>query len=54
MAKKYRSDAYAAIRETMEARHGFGVIDNQTMREFDETCLTPALPMPPDRIRALR
>ncbi|MFA7665626.1 MAG: hypothetical protein WCY32_05840 [Burkholderiaceae bacterium] len=24
------------------------------MREFDKTCLTPALPMPPERIRALR
>ncbi len=54
MAKKYRSDAYAAIHETMEALHEVGVIDKQTMREFDETCLTPALPMPPDRIRALR
>lgn len=54
MAKKYRSEAYAAIHETMEALHEVGVIDKQTMREFDETCLTPALPMPPERIRALR
>lgn len=54
MAKKYRNDAYAAIHETMEALHEVGAIDKQTMREFDETCLTPALPMPPERIRALR
>lgn len=54
MAKKHRSDAYAAIHETMEALHEVDAIDKQTMREFDETCLTPALPMPPDRIRALR
>ena len=54
MVKKYRSDAFAAIHETMEALHGVGAIDKQTMREFDERCLTPVLPMPPDRIRALR
>lgn len=54
MAKKYRSEAYAAIHETMEALHEVGVIDKQTMREFDESCLTPAQPMPPERIRALR
>jgi putative transcriptional regulator len=54
MAKKYRSEAYAAIHETMEALHEIGAIDKQTMREFDETCLMPALPMPPERIRALR
>lgn len=54
MAKKYRSEACAAIHETIEALHGVGAIDKQTMREFDQTCLTPALPMPPERIRALR
>ena len=36
MTKKYRSDAFAAIHETMEALHGVGAIDRQTMREFDE------------------
>ena len=54
MAKKYRSEAYAAIHETMEALHEIGAIGKQTMREFDASCLTPALPMPPERIRALR
>jgi len=54
VAKKYRSKAYAAIHETMEALHEAGAIDKQTMREFDETCVTPVLPMPPERIRALR
>lgn len=54
MAKKYRSEAYAAIHETMEALHEVGAIGKQTMREFDESCLTPAQPMPPERIRALR
>jgi len=54
MAKNYRGEAYAAIHETMEALHEVGAIDKQTMREFDESCLTPAQPMPPERIRALR
>ena len=31
MAKKYRSDALAAIHETMEAVHELGVIDKQVM-----------------------
>ena len=41
MAKKYRSDAFAAIHETMDALHDIGAIDKQTMREFDDACLTP-------------
>jgi len=29
-------------------------MDKRTMREFDELCLTPALPMKPEEIRAIR
>lgn len=54
MTKKYRNDASAAIHETMVALHEVGAVGKQTMREFDEACLTPVLPMPPERIRALR
>jgi putative transcriptional regulator len=54
MVKKYRSDAFAAIHETMEALHEIGAVDKQTMREFDEACLAPAQAMSPDEIRALR
>jgi putative transcriptional regulator len=54
MAKKYRSDAFAAIHETMEALHDVGAIDKQTMREFDDTCLTPVRILSPDEIKALR
>ena len=43
MTKKYRSDAFAAIHETMEALHEAGVVNTQTMREFDAACLTPIL-----------
>ena len=54
MPKKYRSDAFAAIHETMEALHGVGAINKQTMREFDETCLTPVHTLSPEEIRDLR
>jgi len=54
MAKQYRSDAMASIHETMEALHEVGAIGKQTMREFDEACLTPVEPLSPEAIRALR
>ena len=54
MTKKYRSDAFAAIHETMEDLHEIGAIDKQTMREFDEACLTPMQVLAPDEIRAIR
>ncbi len=54
MMKKYRSEAMAAVHETMEALHDVGAIDKQTLREFDDSCLTPVQVMSPDEIRALR
>lgn len=54
MPKKYRSDAFAAIHETMEALHEIGAIDKQTMREFDEACLTPVRVLAPEEIKEIR
>jgi len=54
MSKKYRSDATAAIHETMEALDKVGAIDKQTMRKFDDACLTPVQPLSPRQIKALR
>jgi putative transcriptional regulator len=54
MAKKYRSEAFAAIHETMEALHGVGAIDKQTMRGFDDACLTPVHVFDPEEIKAIR
>jgi putative transcriptional regulator len=53
MSKKYRSDAMAAIHETMEALHDVGAIDKQTMRRFDDACLTPIRPLKPEEPTAL-
>jgi putative transcriptional regulator len=44
----------AAIHETAADLHAVGLLDKQTMREFDEACLTPVAPLAPDEIRALR
>lgn len=38
----------------MEALRDVGAISRQTMREFDDTCLTPIVPLSPDEIRELR
>ena len=54
MSKKYRSEAMAAIHETMEALHRVGAVNKQTMRKFDDACLTPVQPLSPKRIKALR
>jgi len=54
MSKKYRSDAMAAIHETMEALRDAGAIDKQTMRRFDDACLTPIRPLTPEEIKAIR
>ncbi|UIJ94209.1 helix-turn-helix domain-containing protein [Sinorhizobium meliloti] len=54
MAKKYKSEAMAAIHETMESLFEAGAIDKQTMREFDDACLTAVEPMTPEEIRAIR
>jgi putative transcriptional regulator len=54
MGKKYRSDAMAAIHETMEALHRVGAVGKETMRRFDDACLTPVQPLSPKQIKALR
>jgi putative transcriptional regulator len=44
----------AAVHETMTALREVGAIDKQTMRRFDEACLTPIRPLKPNEIRAIR
>lgn len=54
MTKQYRSPVMASIHETAEGLHAAGVMDKQTMRQFDEACLTPVRPLSAAEIRALR
>lgn len=53
-SKAYRSEAAAAIHETATGLYEAGVIDKRTMREFDDSCLTPIHEFTPGEIRALR
>jgi putative transcriptional regulator len=54
MAKQYRSPLMASIHETAEALNTAGVMSKQTLREFDQLCLTPVRPLAPEEIRDLR
>jgi putative transcriptional regulator len=54
MTKQYRSETLAAIHETAEGLQSIGLMDKQTMRKFDEACLTPVRPLSAAEIRALR
>lgn len=54
MNTKYRTDALGAVHEIAEALHEIGAIDKQTMREFDDACLTPVRLFSPEEIRRLR
>jgi putative transcriptional regulator len=53
-SKPYKSGAFAAIHETAVGMNEAGIIDKQTMRSFDESCLTPIREFTPEEIRALR
>ena len=52
--QQYKSDAFAAIHETMESLHQIGAIDKKTMRNFDESCLEIIKDVEPQAIRDLR
>ena len=54
MTKRYRSEAFAAIHETMDALHEVGAIDKQMMREFDAACLTTVRVLSPEEIKTIR
>ena len=52
--RTYKSEAFAAIHETMSGMHEAGVIDKKTMHEFDKSCLTPVQEFSAADIKALR
>ncbi len=54
MGKQYRSEALAAVHETALGLHEAGVMDKQTLKGFDEMCLTPVEQLTPDQIRQIR
>jgi len=54
MAKRYRSEALAAVHETAAGLHDAGTIDRRSMKAFDVLCLTPVAPLSAARIREIR
>ena len=48
MAKTYKSKILEAVHDMMEGAFDAGVIDQKTMREFDEGCLTKVEPLAPE------
>ena len=54
MSKRYKSDALAAVHETAHGLAEAGVMDKQTMKDFDEMCLTPVEELTPEQIRQIR
>jgi putative transcriptional regulator len=54
MTKRYRSNALAAVHETVLGLKEAGVLGKQTMKEFDELCLTPVERLSAVQIRRIR
>jgi putative transcriptional regulator len=54
MTKKYKSDAMAAIHETVSDLHEIGLANKRTMKRFDEACLTPVTSLSPEEIKEIR
>jgi len=52
--RKFKSDAFEAIHSAVEGMYRAGTIGKETMRSFDESCLTVPAPFEPLDIKALR
>ncbi|THV22921.1 helix-turn-helix domain-containing protein [Peteryoungia ipomoeae] len=52
--RSYRSDAFEAIHSAVEGMARAGTVDKQTLRHFDEACLSDVQPMSAEEIRSLR
>jgi putative transcriptional regulator len=52
--KTYKSEALEAIHSTVIDMYDAGVIDKKTLRQFDQSCLTPIHAFLPNEIKALR
>ena len=54
MTNRYKSEALAAAHETALGLTEAGIMANQTMRAFDETCLTPVEELTPEETHEQR
>lgn len=51
---KQRKSILETVHETAKGLHQEGLVDTQTMREFDALCLTPVKELTPTQIQKLR
>jgi putative transcriptional regulator len=51
---KFKSDAFEAIHSAVEGMYAAGTIDKETMRTFDDSCLSMTQELTPVEIKALR
>ena len=54
MTKKFKSEAMAALNESMQGLHDIGIVPAKTMRRFDASCLAPIEDMAPEEIVKVR
>lgn len=54
MSKTYRSKVMASVHETAADLHQAGLLNDDSMREFDEGCLTETTRLSPSEIRSIR
>ncbi|NBB15558.1 helix-turn-helix domain-containing protein [Caulobacter sp. SLTY] len=52
--RTFKSEAFEAIHSAVSGMAKAGTISKETLRQFDETCLTPVQRFTPGRIKALR
>ena len=52
--RKTKSPILAAVHDTAKGLHKAGVMDQVTLREFDQLCLPPVAPLQPEQIKHIR
>lgn len=52
--RKPKSSILEAVHETAKGLHKAGVMDQVTMREFDQLCVPPIEPLAPEEIKQIR
>lgn len=52
--RKTESPILAAVHDTAKGLHKAGVMDQLTLREFDQLCLPPVEPLQPEQIKHIR
>jgi putative transcriptional regulator len=52
--RKTKSPILEAVHETAKGLHKVGVMDQVTLREFDQMCLPPIEPLQPEQIKKIR